>query len=275
MEVFTGTIETSPLDKREYRHITLPNSLQCLLVSDPATEKCSACCDVAVGSMSDPGDVQGLAHFLEHMLFMGTAKYPVENEYSAFLNAHGGYSNAYTAEEHTVYYFDVQNEFFDAALDMFAAFFSCPLFSDDSTMKEMNAVDSENSKNLQSDMWRKFQLFKSVLARADHPYSSFSTGNLQTLYTELQAKGLNTRELMLQFYNKYYSANLMRVVVYGSQSLDELQTMVCGSSSSTGGSGDQRFAAVPNKGLTVPTFSPDCFDPKHFGTTKLEVVPIR
>jgi insulysin len=51
------------------------------------------------------------------VLFMGTDKYPAENEYSAYLNAHGGYSNAYTAEEHTVYYFDVQNDYFDGALD--------------------------------------------------------------------------------------------------------------------------------------------------------------
>ena len=45
---------------------------------------------------------QGIAHFLEHMLFMGTEKYPDENEYSKFLAAHGGSSNAYTAAEDTV-----------------------------------------------------------------------------------------------------------------------------------------------------------------------------
>jgi insulysin len=66
MKVFHGQIETSPLDKRDYRHLTLNNGLECLLISDLLTEKCSACCDVAVGSMSDPGDVAGLAHFLEH-----------------------------------------------------------------------------------------------------------------------------------------------------------------------------------------------------------------
>ena len=58
-------IEISHNDKREYRHITLDNKLEAVLIHDPETEKCSACCDVRVGSMSDPEDVQGLAHFLE------------------------------------------------------------------------------------------------------------------------------------------------------------------------------------------------------------------
>ena len=99
--------------------------------------------------MADPAEAQGLAHFLEHMLFMGTEKYPEENQYSAFLSAHGGYSNAYTAQENTVYYFDVNTAHFEEALDLFASFFTCPLFTEGSTGREINAVDSENSKNLQ------------------------------------------------------------------------------------------------------------------------------
>eukprot|EP01031_Cornospumella_fuschlensis_P034321 gene34321-41536_t len=105
---YDGNIIISANDKRQYRYITLAaNGLPCLLVSDPTTEKSAACCDVHVGSLSDPAEAQGLAHFLEHMLFMGTEKYPTENAYSAYLNNHGGSSNAYTSTENTVYYFDV------------------------------------------------------------------------------------------------------------------------------------------------------------------------
>jgi insulysin len=202
-EVFTGEILLSQVENRQYRHITLPNSLPCLLVHDPETEKSSACCDVLVGSLCDPAEAQGLAHFLEHMLFMGTSTYPVENAYSAFLSAHGGFSNAYTSQENTVYYFDVQPDHFERALDMFACFFTCPLLSPDATDREMNAVDSENSKNLQSDSWRRFQLLKS-LARPDHPINSFSTGSLETLKTAPEAAGLNTRDLVMAFYKKHY-----------------------------------------------------------------------
>lgn len=149
-ERFEGKIIQSANDKREYRYLTLKsNSLKCILVSDPETEKSAACVNVQVGSLADPKDAQGLAHFLEHMLFMGTEKYPEENAYSAYLSSHGGDSNAYTSDENTVYYFDVQNEYFEGALDLFSTFFTCPLFDANGVSREINAVDSEHAKNIQ------------------------------------------------------------------------------------------------------------------------------
>lgn len=64
-------IETSQQDDRKYKLITLPNKLQCLLISDPTTDKASCAMDVRVGHLSDPENAEGLAHFLEHLLFMG------------------------------------------------------------------------------------------------------------------------------------------------------------------------------------------------------------
>ena len=97
---------------------------------------------------------------------------------------------------------------------MFASFFSCPLFLDTCTDREMNAVDSENSKNLQNDTWRLFQLLKSKCDQS-HPFSNFSIGNLETLSLKPK-KGEEdkhvTRELMLKFYKENYSANLMKLV---------------------------------------------------------------
>lgn len=76
-------IETSAADDRKYRHFRLLNGLQCLVISDPTADKASAALDVHVGQYCDT--VPGIAHYLEHMLFMGTEKYPSENEYSAYL----------------------------------------------------------------------------------------------------------------------------------------------------------------------------------------------
>jgi len=90
------TVDISPNDDRKYRFLRLENGIEVILIHDPKTEKSSACCDVQIGSMADPKEANGLAHFLEHMLFMGTEKYPVENAYSSFLSSHGGMSNAYT-----------------------------------------------------------------------------------------------------------------------------------------------------------------------------------
>ena len=70
----------SPNDRREYRALVLDNELKVLLISDPQAETAAASADVNSGYNSDPLAFQGLAHFLEHMLFLGTDKYPAEGD---------------------------------------------------------------------------------------------------------------------------------------------------------------------------------------------------
>ena len=67
---------------------------------------------VGMGSFSDPDSLPGLAHFLEHMVFMGSEKYPDENGFDSFVNKNGGYDNASTDCETTVFYFEVQRRHF-------------------------------------------------------------------------------------------------------------------------------------------------------------------
>ncbi|KAK7244519.1 hypothetical protein RIF29_39342 [Crotalaria pallida] len=212
-------------DKRHYKRIILPNSLQVLLIIDPDTDKCAASMNVGVGSFSDPSDLPGLAHFLEHMLFYKSEKYPIEDSYSKYITEHGGSTNAFTASEQTNYYFDVNTDGFEEALDRFAQFFTKPLMPPEATSREIKAVDSENQKNLLSDGWRMHQLHKHISAE-DHPYHKFSTGNLDTLDVKPKAKGLDTRNELVKFYEENYSANLMRLVVYTNESLDKIQNLV-------------------------------------------------
>jgi hypothetical protein len=72
--VISDFMEKPALDIRSYRVILLENHLEALLINDPETDKASAALDVNVGSFSDPKDMPGLAHAVEHMLFMGTEK---------------------------------------------------------------------------------------------------------------------------------------------------------------------------------------------------------
>ncbi|KAL8702430.1 MAG: hypothetical protein Q9201_004405 [Fulgogasparrea decipioides] len=245
-------LETPALDDRSYRVIRLPNKLEALLVHDPETDKASASVNVNVGSFSDADDMPGMAHAVEHLLFMGTEKYPVENDYNQYLSANSGYSNAYTSSTETNYFFEVAasssqdsdattNGFVDSplhgALDRFAQFFIAPLFLSSTLDRELKAVDSENKKNLQSDSWRLSQLRKS-LSNPKHPYHHFSTGNLQTLKDEPLKRGVKIRDEFIQFHQKQYSANRMKLVVLGRENLDELEAWVA-----------QLFAGVVNKDL--------------------------
>ena len=74
IELITDKLETSSLDDRSYRVIRLPNKLEALLVHDPETDKASASVNVNVGSFSDADEMPGMAHAVEHLLFMGTEK---------------------------------------------------------------------------------------------------------------------------------------------------------------------------------------------------------
>ncbi|KZT27341.1 hypothetical protein NEOLEDRAFT_1176768 [Neolentinus lepideus HHB14362 ss-1] len=190
--VFTKPIEKSQQDDREYRIIELENGLQATAIHDAKADKAAASLDVAVGHLMDPDDMPGLAHFCEHLLFMGTEQFPRENEYSEFLSKNAGSSNAFTATTNTNYYFNVSTPALSGALTRFAAFFHCPLFAPSCTSRELNAVDSEHKKNHQSDMWRIFQLNKH-LSKPGHVWSKFGTGHRESLSQaarELKQKGL-------------------------------------------------------------------------------------
>lgn len=167
-----------------------------------------------LGFMSDPDDLPGLAHFCEHMLFLGTEKYPDKNEYNAFLSQHGGASNASTHMDYTDYYFDVTPDHLDGALDRFAQFFLKPLFTESATDLEVNAVNSEHEKNIANDVWRADQLEKSS-ADPSHPYSKFGSGNRETLDILPKEKGINVREELLKFHNTWYSSNIMALSILG------------------------------------------------------------
>ena len=85
--------------------------------------------------------------------------------------------------ETTGFHFVLQEDALRPALKHFSSFFSEPLLREASCLREMNAVDSEFRRNLQSDARRIFQLVKST-SSPDHPFRKFSTGNLQTLAAE-------------------------------------------------------------------------------------------
>eukprot|EP01127_Copromyxa_protea_P015714 TRINITY_DN456_c0_g1_i2.p1 TRINITY_DN456_c0_g1~~TRINITY_DN456_c0_g1_i2.p1 ORF type:complete len:1114 (+),score=210.50 TRINITY_DN456_c0_g1_i2:848-4189(+) len=234
----------SQSDKRTYKYFVInENQLKVLVISDPETQISAAAIDVLVGSWSNPTEWPGLAHFCEHMLFLGTKKFPDEDGYGKYLAQHGGFSNAYTSSTNTNYYFEVDAPHLHGALDMFSQFFISPLFSANSTSHEINAVNSEHSKNINNDDWREYELMKRT-ANPDHPYSKFSTGSTETLETLPKEKGLDVRKALLEFHQQYYSSNLMTLVIVGKEPVDTLEQWA-----------NEFFAKVPNKNAVKPSWT--------------------
>lgn len=233
----SGKIFKSDNDDAQYRYLKLKNQMQVLLISDAKADKAAAALDVFVGSAQDPKKRQGLAHFLEHMLFLGTDRYPEPDEYQAFISQHGGQHNAYTSFEHTNYFFDINTKDFEPALDRFSRFFVAPLFNEKYVEREKNAVHSEYKARITNDYRRQRDVFSQVINPV-HPAAKFNVGNLDTLADTPDSK---VRDDLLTFYKQYYSANQMALVVLAPNSLDELETLV-----------RERFESVPNHHSSQP-----------------------
>ncbi|XP_029900301.1 nardilysin [Myripristis murdjan] len=229
-----------------------------------AEKQSAAALCVGVGSFSDPGDLPGLAHFLEHMVFMGSEKYPSENGFDAFLKKHGGSDNASTDCERTIFQFDIQRKRFKEALDRWAQFFICPLMIRDAIDREVEAVDSEYQLAKPSDSHRKEMLFGS-LAKPGHPMGKFCWGNAQTLKEEPRKKKINVYKRLRGFWKRHYSAHYMTLAVQSKEKLDTLEEWVT-----------EIFSKVPNNGLAKPDFSdmPDPFDTEAFNRL-YRVIPVR
>lgn len=201
-------ITKSFVDENTYKYATLENGLKVLLVHNNTLDKSSCSIAIRTGSMDDT--IPGIAHFLEHMLFMGTERYKGENDFMEFLNMHNGSTNAHTDNKITTYYFDICSHHFDDALDRFCEFFVSPLFINDAVERELNAVDSEFKNGLMNDSQRVWRL-KNALS--NDSYNRFSCGNKETLAVP------NIREKVINFWKENYSSDEMCLTIYHNENI--------------------------------------------------------
>lgn len=207
-------ILTPSLSNIEQKKIRLENGMNILLISDPSIDKSGAAINVKVGSWDDPDKHLGMAHFCEHMLFLGTEKYPDEDSFSEFLSHNGGTTNAFTSLETTCYMFSCKHGAFDEAMDRFSQFFVSPLFSESGVKREKNAIHNEFALNIERES-RRFYFVLDSLSPESHPQHRFKIGNLDSL-------AHTTSQDLRKWYEKHYSSHLMHGVIISNQSMDDL-----------------------------------------------------
>lgn len=234
----------SPSDKKDYKLFALENGLKVLLVQQESARKCEtdsklkqnlaavALC-VGSGCFQDPPSVQGLSHLLEHMIFMGSEKYPKENEFDQYVSAHGGFDNAYTECEHTLFHFDIIEKNLAGALDRFAQFFISPLISLDAMEREMEAVESEFQSYSVDDDVRVSQIYCSMI-HDSHVASNFIWGNLTTLRDGIDKEELY--EKLHEFRKSNYVASQMFLCIQSSIDMSRLERTIV-----------NHFADIPGK----------------------------
>lgn len=235
----------SPSDKRDYQHLVLDNQLKVLLVHCPDSVKAAGSVAVSAGHFDDPPHTQGLAHFLEHMFFMGSQSYPEPNAFNDFLSAHGGQHNAWTGTEFTNFHFDCNANALEAALERFASILKEPLFADKWIQKEKQSIESEFRLKQKDELRRLYQVHK-VTANQNHPFSQFSVGNLNTLKDDEHG---TLKQKLIRFYKTHYSANQMQLVLTGPQPIAELEAIA------TRHFSDFQNHAQPKTAITEPLYT--------------------
>lgn len=248
-------ILTPALADRRVAKIILNNGIEAYLVSDPEIEQSAAAIGVAVGSWEDPKEYPGTAHFLEHMLFLGTSAYPGEAEYSKYIKENGGAVNAFTASDRTVYMFSINNEAFVGALDRFSHFFIDPLFTPSCINRELHAVDQEFAKNIEHDGWRVHMVLKETSIEG-HPNTKFTTGNAATLSGIPQAA-------LKQWYETHYSSDKMSLVMLSALPIEDMIVQA-----------EEKFSAIPKREVLPATAYSPVFSSQQKGHF-LYVAPVR
>jgi len=242
-----GGVERSVEDRRRYRVIRLAGGVRALAVCDPQAEHraTAAMCVDGAGARTAPVELVGLAHYLEHMLFQGSQKYPGVSFYKKQIGLRAGRCNASTAAETTNYFFEVDAGGFEEVLDVFAQFFvGAPLLDKSAAEREIEAVTNEDSRNRVNDDRRlRMALQHSVSGRTtgSQSWSKFGTGNKSTLGAEAAAAaGVEVRPALLAYRERFYRTDAMTLVLISSKPLDateQLATRIFGAptTDSTGG----------------------------------------
>ncbi|XP_029680912.1 insulin-degrading enzyme-like isoform X1 [Formica exsecta] len=219
----------SESDDRSYRGLILNNYMKVLLISDPTIDKAAAALDVNIGSMSDPDHLPGLAHLLQHVLYLSEEKTP-QKKFKAHVSQNNGVVNARTTENHTNYHFDIAVSEFKNALTLFAEIFiNSVVFTKDMIRPELKYLNIDyemNSGTDKYDKWGLTQLFKWTIDRY-HPISKFGT-TFSNATTSLEIETLlsNAEKELQRFYNSHYSSHIMSVCVLSKETLDELEKLV-------------------------------------------------
>ncbi|ALC48866.1 CG2025 [Drosophila busckii] len=207
--------------------------------SEVGDEKLAACAVLMdYGSFAEPREYQGLAHFLEHMIFMGSEKYPEENIFDAHIKKCGGFTNALTDGEETLFYFEVAEKHLNSSLDYFTALMKHPLMKKEAMQRERCSVDSEFQQILQEDETRRDQLLAS-LATEGHPHGTFAWGNMKSLKENVDDDVLH--KLLHEIRREHYAANRMYLCLQARLPIDELEALVL-----------RHFADIPGNKSRAP-----------------------
>jgi len=221
----------------------LANGLTLLVKPDRSAALASVQVWVRTGSIHEDGNLgAGLSHYLEHMLFKGTAR-RAGRDISATVQAHGGYINAYTTFDRTVYYIDLPSEHLEVAVDVLADAVLNSTLPAEEVLREKEVILREIAMTRDDPDSR---LWDALFATAfrEHPYRQPVIGHRDVF-------AVVDRETLLAYYKGRYVPNNMVVVIAGDVSVEDARAAV-----------ERHFGDAPRSRL-APVLVPD--EPPQLG----------
>lgn len=197
---------------------TLKNGIRALVVPMKGTNTATVLVMVGTGSKYETKDINGLSHFLEHMVFKGTVNRPTAQQISEELDRVGAESNAFTSDEVTGFYAKVAYSFLDVALEVIADMLVNPLLQQEEIDRERNVI-LEEVRMIRDDPQRHIHdLFQNLLY-GDQPAGWDVIGRPEVL------EALN-REHFVAYRAAHYAARNVSVVVAGNVNPADVFTKV-------------------------------------------------
>ncbi|NVZ72259.1 pyrroloquinoline quinone biosynthesis protein PqqF [Pseudomonas costantinii] len=201
-------------------HLTQANGLRVSLRHAPRLKRCAAVLRVAAGSHDVPLAWPGLAHFLEHLLFLGTERFPTSEGLMAYVQRQGGQVNASTRERTTDFFFELPVSTFADGIERLADMLTHPRLTVEDQLREREVLHAEFVAWSQ-DVTAQQQVALLEGLAADHPLRGFHAGNRDSLPVEREAFQQALRDFHLQF----YQSGQMTLSLAGPQPLEELEAL--------------------------------------------------
>lgn len=200
--------------------LRLANGLSVKLLHLPDAVRAAALVRVAAGSHDAPPEYPGLAHFLEHLLFLGSAGFAVPEGLLAYVRACGGQVNASTRERHTEYFFEAPAGRLADGLARLCDMLARPQLEVAAQLAEREVLQAEFVARGQD----RDTLIDAALGQAlaaGHPCSAFHAGNRDSLKVEDEA----FQQALRGFHQRFYQAGQMTLWLVGPQPLAELRDL--------------------------------------------------
>lgn len=198
----------------------LANGAELRAQQQPWAQQVGFCLRVAAGSHDEPAAYPGLAHFLEHLLFLGSRNYPRDQGLMAFVQLHGGQVNASTQARHTDFICELPAEHLQAALARLLDMLCRPLLDSEAQLREREVLHAEYQTRSQDGSSRIDHALGQALA-AGHRCSEFLAGERSTLPVELAA----FQQALHEHHQRHYLPRHMCLTLVGPQPPEQLLDM--------------------------------------------------